>query len=60
MTPEEATALADEDAQLQALLAGLPESYALTDDDNYEQLCRSFIRAAYGRGYVAGLEVRPE
>ena len=60
MTPEDAIALGEQDPQLQALLADLPAAYARTDDANYEQLCKAFIRAAYGRGYIAALETGPD
>lgn len=57
MTSEQAAALADADPWFAAVLADLPKAWAQWSADEDElPLVSAFLRAAYGRGYVAALE----
>lgn len=57
LTPEQAAELADGDPWFAAVLADLPKAWAQWSADEDElPLVSAFLRAAYGRGYVAALE----
>lgn len=57
MTPEEAAKLAETDPWFAAVLDDLPKAWAdLPVDEDELPLVSAFLRAAYGRGYVAALE----
>lgn len=57
MTAEEAAALADTDPFFASLLNDLPKAWSQWPADEEEtRLVSAFLRAAYGRGYVAALE----
>lgn len=57
MTPEQAAELAETDPWFADLLANLPKAWAEWAADSDElPLVWAYLRAAYGRGYVAALE----
>lgn len=57
LTPEQAAEFADADPWFAGVLADLPKAWAQWSVDEDElPLVWAFLRAGYGRGYVAALE----